>query len=278
MTETTGDRLSDKIVAGALLASLVLGVGLYRVVAPDRTSAVAAPPRPALASGAAVLDEGSDGRSTLGGSGTVAAPGSPASVTVGGARSGLAGGGTGAGAGGPLTGSGGGTDPLEVPDGPAAPGAPYTPPPPAPPCTTDTANDAYDEVARPLSEALGTPLPADNLRVLTQIAAGCSDEAPTTPLLGLALDLARMVPPTGLPPFDLSFLPYVEAPTIPAPIIDALAPLNDQIMEACGVVGLMGVIMAVVPSTAGLPFNGSELARLIVPATTLCAQLEPEYE
>jgi hypothetical protein len=163
-----------------------------------------------------------------------------------------------------------------VPSTPSTPSTPSAPAAPEAACPTATASDAYESVADPLAEAIGERVPRDNLRLLTEIAAGCSDDTPTTPLLGLALDLARLVPSTGLPNQDLSAIPPVPAPALPEQVIDALAPLNDQIMEACGNVGLLGVIVAVVPSTAGIPVNGSDLADLLVPAQTLCAQFEPD--
>jgi hypothetical protein len=169
-----------------------------------------------------------------------------------------------------VVGSGGGSG-IATP--PATP-TPTTPPVPKATCTTDQASDAYESISDPIAAAIGESLPRDNLRLLAEIAAGCSGETPTTPLLGLALDIARLVPSTGLDNVDLSAIPAVPAPEIPSAIIDALAPLQPQIMEACGNVGLMGVIVAVVPSTAGIPVAGSDLADVLVPAQTLCAQFE----
>jgi hypothetical protein len=78
----------------------------------------------------------------------------------------------------------------------------------------------------------------------------------------------------GIAPPDLSAIPAIEAPALPAPLLDALAPLDDQIMEACGNVGLLGVLMAVFPSAAHVPVDGNQLGDVIVPAQTLCAQFE----
>jgi hypothetical protein len=69
-------------------------------------------------------------------------------------------------------------------------------------------------------------------------------------------------------------IPAIEAPALPAPLLDALAPLNDPIMEACGNIGLLGVLMAVFPSAAHVPVDGNQLGDVIVPAQTLCAQFE----
>lgn len=125
-----------------------------------------------------------------------------------------------------------------------------------------------------MGEAIGEQLPADNLRVLAEIAAGCSAEPATTPLIGLALDLARLVPPTGLEPIDLQAIPSVDAPRLPQQVIDALAPLAEPIGEACGGVGLLGVLLAVVPGAAGVPVHGQDLADALRPAQSLCAQFE----
>lgn len=149
-----------------------------------------------------------------------------------------------------------------------------TTPVPAPSCPTDQASDAYDSVAGPVSEAMGQSLPADNLRVLAEVAAGCSAESPTTPLIGLALDIARLLPDTGLEPVDLQVIPSVDAPLLPQPVIDALAPLAEPIGEACGGVGLLGVLLAVLPGAANVPVHGQDLADALRPAQSLCAQFE----
>jgi hypothetical protein len=164
-----------------------------------------------------------------------------------------------------LVGSSQGTDTVDTPTPPDVP---------APACPTEQANDAYDSVAGPVGAALGQQLPADNLRVLAEIAAGCSAEPATTPLIGLALDLARLLPDAGVAPPDLSAIPAVEAPALPSALIDALGPVKSPIQEACGNVGLLGVLMAVFPSAAHVPVDGNQLGDVLVPAQTLCAQFE----
>ena len=255
-----GERLDDRIVLGVLVAALVLGLVLYNVVSFGSGEE-------ARATGPASLDTP-----------TTTAAGTVPSASTGAAPSPS----LSSGAPGSSFGSGsaaldaGATATDLVGSGSASPAVttPRTPPVPAPTCTTDQASDAYETISDPIAAAIGESLPRDNLRLLAEIAAGCSGETPTTPVLGLALDIARLVPATGLAPVDLSAIPAVSAPAVPQPIIDALAPLQPQIMEACGNVGLMSVIVAVVPSTAGIPVAGSELADVLVPAQTLCAQFE----
>lgn len=243
-------RVSARLVNLAVLIALVLGVALYNVIPLDSDDLPAAQ--------AALVDEPAAPAATPRAAATVPAraPGS------GGFGSGVA----------ALeqattadqvVSSGGGGDAVDT-----------TPPTVPPACPTDAASDAYETVADPLAAALGEALPRDNLRLLAEIAAGCSTESPATPLLGLALDIGRLVPDTGLAPLDLSAIPPVAAPELPAEVIDALAPLQPTIMEACSTIGLLGVLLAVLPGAAHVPVNGSELADLIVPATSLCAQFE----
>lgn len=250
--------ISSKVIHLAVLVALLLGVGLYNVVplssdgddAPADASvaeggdeAAAAPP---AASAATIVE------SVLGGT-----FGSGVAALEQGLDAGT------------VVDAGAGASTL-----PRAPRTPIPPPVPAPTCPTDTANDAYESVSGPVSDAVGQQLPEDNLRVLAEIAAGCSAEPATTPVIGLALDLARLIPPTGADPVDLSAIPAVEAPGLPAAVIDALGPLRAPIQEGCGGVGLLGVLMAVVPGAANVPVHGQDLADVLVPAQSLCAQLE----
>jgi hypothetical protein len=257
-------RLKDKVVLAVLVGALAVGLLLYNVVPTGSGEARAATPVSAFTNDV----DGAGVASGVTASAPPLLPSSGGSFTTGITT-------TAAGALVQRALGGDGVEGLDAGAGTSsAPSAPSTPAAPAPECPTAAASDAYESVADPIAEAIGERVPRDNLRLLTEIAAGCRDDTPTTPLLGLALDLARLVPDTGLAPLDLSAIPPVAVPDLPQPVIDALAPLNEQIMEACGNVGLLGVIVAVVPSTAGIPVNGSELADLLVPAQSLCAQFE----
>jgi len=252
-----GERIDDKLVLGVLVLAMAIGLVLYNTVSFGRAAT-------ASTTGPAALPSTSTSAAAAPVSPVTAPPpalSSSAGTSFGSGSAALDAGATAS----DLTGSGSASPPVTTP---------RTPPVPAPTCTTDQASDAYETISDPIAAAIGESLPRDNLRVLAEIAAGCSGATPTTPLLGLALDIARLVPSTGLDPVDLSAIPAVEAPAIPQPIIDALAPLEPQIQEACGNVGLMGVVMAVVPSTAGIPVHGSDLSDVLVPAQTLCAQFE----
>ena len=137
------------------------------------------------------------------------------------------------------------------------------------------ANDAYEQVSDPVSVALGKSLPRDNVRLLAEIGAGCSNESPGTPVIGLALDISRLVPDTGVPAVPLGgVVPDVSAPTIPPAVIDALGPLADPIRDGCADVALMGILISVIPGAAHVPLYGSDIAKAIVPAQTLCTQFE----
>ena len=251
-------RFSERIVFGALAVALVLGIGIYNVIPISSAKDAAASP--------ALLDEAAAAPATaaptaspVGGS----LPSSQVGAAFGSAVAALEAGSSADDLG--LSGSGSTSGGISTP----------TPPPvPNPTCPTDVANDAYDSVAGPLSAAVGEQLPQDHLRVLTQIAAGCSNASPATPLIGIALDLGRLVPATGLPNQDLSAIPAVEVPPLPSAVVDALEPLRPQIMEGCGTVGLLGVLLAVFPGTIGAPISGSDLADALVPAQSLCKNFE----
>jgi hypothetical protein len=254
-----GERLDDRIVLGVLVAAMALGLVLYNVVsfgggddARAAQPAALSTPSTSAAPAPASVDSGSSTSPSLSSSGGSSFGSGSAALDAGATAS-------------DLVSSGSASPPVTTP---------RTPPVPAPTCTTEQASEAYESISDPIAAAIGESLPRDNLRLIAEIAAGCSAETPTTPVLGLALDIARLVPATGVPTVDLSAVPAVPAPPIPAAIIDALAPIQPQIMEACGNVGLMGIIVAVVPSTAGIPVAGSDLADVLVPAQTLCAQFE----
>ena len=251
-------RYSERIVFGALAAALVLGIGIYNVIPISSTDEAAATPIAVDEAAAAPADAAAPSASTVGGS----LPSSQVGAVFGSAVAALE--------------SGQAADDLGLSgSGSTTGGVSTTPPPvPNPTCPTDVANDAYDSVAGPLGDAVGQQLPQDHLRVLTQIAAGCSNASPATPLIGLALDLGRLVPSTGLPNQDLSAIPAVELPPLPSAVVDALEPLRPQIMEACGTVGLLGVLVAVFPGTVGAPISGSDLADALVPAQSLCKNFE----
>jgi hypothetical protein len=244
-----------KVVNVAVLAALVLGIGLYNIVPlssddeRQTAPAVVASTTTTTAIAASGDDAGAAAAVPTGG-----AFGSAVAALEQGLDAGSVGG----------SGEGGST----------LPPTPPPPPIPASTCPTDVANDAYESVSGPVGAALGQPLPEDNLRVLAEIAAGCSAEPATTPLIGLALDISRLVPDTGIGPVDLSAIPAVDAPALPGALVDALAPISAPIQEACGGVGLLGVLVAVLPGAANVPVHGQDLADALVPAQSLCAQLE----
>ncbi|MEN3272789.1 MAG: hypothetical protein V7636_1550 [Actinomycetota bacterium] len=243
---------SDAVVIGLVVAALVLGVALYNIIPLPKSSSsssdsalvpttttVAA--QPTGSSSSSSVDTGSTSSGGLFGSATPALQSGETAETNSNAG-------------------------VDVPD---------TPTVPAPTCPTSVANDAYEQVSDPVSAALGKPLPRDNVRMLAEIGAGCSNESAATPVIGLALDLSRLVPNTGIPAVPLTgAVPDVSAPTIPPAIIDALGPIADPIREGCANVALIGVLIAVLPGAAQLPIYGSDLAKAIVPADTLCAQFE----
>jgi hypothetical protein len=245
--------IDERLVVGIIAIALLLGIALYNIV--PLGSSGSADSRDALV---ATTTTTTAAPQTSGGSGTTS-------------------GGVDLGSGGGLFGSGAGA----LVDGTTADAGtgsnvdiPETPTVPEPVCPTSVASDAYEQVADPVSAALGQSIPRDNVRVLAEIAAGCSNESPGDPVVGLALDLARLVPPTGVPPVGLGVVPPISAPTIPPAVIDALGPLADPIREGCANVGLLGVLAAVIPGAASIPVYGSDLAKVLVPAQTLCAQFE----
>jgi len=158
-------------------------------------------------------------------------------------------------------------DPSELP--PAAPLEPR------PVCSTDALFDALDQVRGPLAEALGQSVPGASLRKLAAISAGCSDDDPTTAVLDLALELAALVPPTGLGQIDLPDLPGIDLPVGPE-VIDLLAPLAPGIREGCANLATVALVFVVLPPAANVPFSQSDLIQFLGPATTLCALFDEE--
>ena len=170
--------------------------------------------------------------------------------------------------------------PPRAPDGVAAP----TPPPlvepsklppaaplePPPVCSTDALADALDQLRGPLADALGQPVPGRSVRKLAAISTGCSDDDPTTAVLDLALELAALVPPTGLDQIDLPDLPGFDLP-VPPELVDVLAPLAPGIREGCSNLATIALVFVVLPPALSLPFSQSDLIQFIGPATALCA-------
>lgn len=157
------------------------------------------------------------------------------------------------------------------PAGPPAtlPSAPEEPPPPA--CATDAATDVYDQVQGPAQDALGQPLPGRSVHDLAAIAAGCSDADPTGAVLNLVLDLAALVPDSGIAPVPLPGLPNVPVPPVPDEVVDALRPLAGPIRDGCANLAVVALLLAILPAAAHLPVRGSDLAQLIGPASSVCA-------
>jgi len=148
---------------------------------------------------------------------------------------------------------------------PAAPEAPL------PACSTDAAADAYDQVATTLGGALGEQLPSRSIRKLAAIGAGCSDDDPTGAVLDIALDVAALVPDTGLPQQDLPRLPSLPPlPSLPDQVRDALAPIAGPVRDGCANLATIALVLAVLPAAASLPVSGSDLAQLIAPASAVC--------
>jgi hypothetical protein len=249
-------RVSDAVVIGLVAAALVLGVALYNIVPLPASAgrggdgALAAPTTTTVVAQPVAGPSGSSSSFDAGGAGT-------AGGLFGSATPSLQSGAT-------AETSSGAT--VDVPD---------TPTVPAPTCPTSVASDAYEQVSDPVSAALGKPLPRDNVRMLAEIGAGCSNESAATPVIGLAVDISRLVPDTGVPAIPLTgVVPDLSAPAIPPAVIDALGPIADPIREGCANVALLGVLIAVIPGAAHVPLYGSDIAKVIVPADTLCAQFE----
>lgn len=163
--------------------------------------------------------------------------------------------------------------------GPAGPPAtlprpPEEPPPPA--CATDAATSVYDQVQGPAQDALGQPLPSRSVHDLAAIAAGCSDADPTGAVLNLALDLAALVPDSGIAPIPLPGLPNVPVPPVPQEVVEALSPLAGPIKEGCANLAVVALLLAILPAAAHLPVRGSDLAQLIGPASSVCAVFDEE--
>jgi hypothetical protein len=153
-------------------------------------------------------------------------------------------------------------------DFPAPPAA--SPPPARPPCSTDAVADIVDQIRAPLGAALGSPAPGESIRDLAAIAAGCSTDDPSGPVLSLALELAALVPDLGLAPIDLPDLPPIPPVDLPGEVVAALGPVADQIRDGCGTASLLAVVLAVLPPAANLPFSGSDLAQLAAPLSVFC--------
>jgi hypothetical protein len=250
------------ILLGTLVATVV-GSSLYAIVGTD-ADVVQASPAAVSFDQASTGDAGALGSTATGG-GSVPIPspsGTTFSVTSPSSSSFGSGGSVASGTGSTLV--------------PNAPSTPSTPTPTTPPaeCPSDAAADAANEARAALSDALGQPVPGSTLGDLAEAAAGCSDADPTSALVILAVEIASMVPDTGIAPIDLP-LPGVPLPQIPPQVSEALAPLAPAVLEACSVVGLAGVLFAVIPSTANVPIAGSDLASVIGPASQLCGAFEP---
>ena len=247
------------ILLGTLVATVV-GSSLYAIVGTDADTAQASPAAVSFED-AATGGAGGAGSGAAGGGAAVPSPsGTTFSVTNPSSSS--------FGAGGDSLASGTGST--------LVPPTPSTPTPTTPPadCPSDAAADAANQARAALSDALGQPVPGSTLGDLAEAAAGCSDADPTSALVILAVELASMVPDTGIAPIDLP-IPGVPLPALPQQVVDALAPLAPAVQEACSVVGLAGVLFAVIPSTANVPIAGSDLATVIGPASQLCGYFEP---
>jgi hypothetical protein len=153
-------------------------------------------------------------------------------------------------------------DPLELP-----PAEPLAPPPV---CGTDAVADLLDQVRAPLSDLLGQSVPGASVRKLAAIATGCSEAAPTTAVLDLALEVAAFVPPTGLDLIDLPDLPGIDIPAGPE-LAAVLAPLAPAIREGCANLATIALVFVVLPPAFSLPFAQSDLIQFLGPATSLCA-------
>ena len=251
------------ILLGTLVATVV-GSSLYAIVGTDADTAQASPAAVAFEDAAS---GGSGGTGTpVAGGGSVVVPSSGGTTfSVSPSSSSSSGG------------SGGsfssGTGSTLVPNTPSTPSTP-TPTTPAADCPSDAATDAANQARAALGDALGQPIPGSTLGDLAEAAAGCSDASPTDALVILAVEIASLVPDTGIAPIDLP-IPGVPLPQIPPQVSEALAPLAPAVLEACGVIGLAGVLFAVVPSTANVPIAGSDLATVIGPASQLCGAFEP---
>jgi hypothetical protein len=168
-----------------------------------------------------------------------------------------------------------GTPPSTGGDTAAVPDAPDAPEVPA--CPSEAASDAADDLRAQVAEAAGQPIPGDALGDLAAIAAGCSTESPTGPVLRLALELARLVPETGLPPVETPTVPLPVPPEAPVPpeVVDALAPAGPVVVEACGAIGMLGLLVGLVPGAAGVELYDSNAITVVGYGAALCGQFEP---
>ncbi len=181
---------------------------------------------------------------------------------------------------------GGSLAPLSKPGGPPPAAAfddsiigglpPETEPEPAAVCSTDALADILDSVRDPIGALLGSPIPGAAIRDLAAIAAGCSTEDPTGPVLDLALEFAGLVPDTGLDTIDLPDLPGLPPVDVPDEVTDALGPLSDQIREGCGTLSLVAVVFAVLPAAAHLPVGGSDLTQFLGPVSVFCSLFDED--
>ena len=252
------------ILLGTLVATVV-GSSLYAIVGTDADTVQASPAAVSFEEAGTTGGSGGAGSGAGGGGAALPSPsGTTFSVTSPSSSSSF-------GSGGGSVASGTGS--TLVPDTPSTPSTPTPTTPPAE-CPSDAAADAANQARAALGDALGQPVPGSTLGDLAEAAAGCSDADPTSALVILAVELASMVPDTGIAPIDLP-IPGVPLPAIPQQVADALAPLAPAVQEACSVIGLAGVLFAVVPSTANVPIAGSDLATVIGPASQLCGYFEP---
>ena len=165
-----------------------------------------------------------------------------------------------------------GTPPSTGGDTAAVPDAPEVPA-----CPSEAARGAADDLRAQVADAVGRPIQGDALGDLAAIAAGCSTESPTGPVLRLALELARLAPETGLPPVETPSVPLPVPPEAPVPpeVVAALAPAEAVILEACGAIGMLGLLVGLVPGAAGVELYDSNAITVVGYGAALCSQFEP---
>jgi hypothetical protein len=264
-------RESHHAPLAAALAALIVGVGLYAAVpgtGGDPSGSAGATPAGARGgdgAAAPVPQTGRSGPDVAAGTGPAEAVarilGDPSAVT----------GGTGS------PGPAGASVEVDgvAPDAPDAPVAPDVPDAPA--CPTEEAAATAAGLRRQVGDTLGQPVPGEAVADLAAIAAGCSNESPTGPVIRLALEVARTVPDTGLPPVTTPVLPFPPAPPAPVPpeVVEALQPAAPVVQEACGGIGMLGLLVAVLPGAAGVEIYDSNIITALGAAAALCGQFEP---
>ena len=67
----------------------------------------------------------------------------------------------------------------------------------------------------------------------------------------------------------------MSAPARPAEVVEALAPASDVILEACGGIGMLGLLVGLVPSAAGVAIYDTNAVTLVGYGAALCSQFEP---